>query len=149
MVSAMYVMLDRAIESLPSEVRRMVTVEKMGGTRTDLLDIATETIEPILKHCSHVLGHRAGLGQDSTPLPSELQELMETHQIDELYLELGTVLANMWRSHGKWESAAQYRPLLDFVRRAYSAFGLNLYVENAAMKMKGIPDRLAQIAQRP
>ena len=149
MVSAMYVMLDRAIESLPSEVRRMVTVEKMGGTLPDLLDIATGTIEPILKHSSHVLGHRAGLGQAATPLPRELQELMEAHRIDSLYLELGTVLANMWRSHGEWECAAQYDPLLDFVRRAYSAFGLNLYVEDAVMKMKAIPERLTEITRRP
>jgi|GEM_PF-6790124 len=149
MLSTMYLMLDRAIECLPSEVRRMVTAGKNGGTSTDLLDIATETIEPILKHCSHVLGHRAGLGQDILPLPSELEQLMETHQIDSLYVELGAVLATMWISHGGWESVAEYGPLLDFVRRAYAACGLNLYVEDAAMKMKAIPETLAQITRRP
>ncbi|MDT8066716.1 MAG: hypothetical protein ROO76_00985 [Terriglobia bacterium] len=140
MLMTMYSMLDHSIEALASDVRRLISASRRGAELHELLDIATAAIEPILKHSSHVLGHRASLGKPSLPLPAELEQLLDEYHLRSVFEEEGEILAKMWESHGGWESASIYGPLLDLVRRAYAACGLDIYEEDAKAKVRGLPD---------
>lgn len=148
MLATMYSMLDRALEHLASDVRLMVSVSQSGGTLQQILDVATAAIEPILKHSSHVLGHRASLGQTQFPLPPELEQLLDVNHLRSFYEEEGAILAKMWESHGAWESGSAYDLLLDFVRRGYAACGLQMYVEDGAAKVKAIPSVIKRILEQ-
>jgi hypothetical protein len=142
MLLTMYSMLDHAIDALAADIRMLISASRRGAALQELLDIATAAIEPILKHNSHVLGHRASLGQSPLPLPPELEELLGENQLRSVYEEEGAILANMWESHGDWESTSVYDSLLDLVRRAYAACGLEIYEEDAKAKVRGMPDVL-------
>ena len=140
MLRTMYSMLDHAIEALAADVRMLITASRSGADLQRILDIATEAIEPILKHSSHVLGHRGSLGQSSFPLPPELEKLLDENHLRSVYEDEGTILANMWELHGTWESASIYDSLLSLVRRSYAACGLEIYEEDAKAKVRAIPD---------
>jgi hypothetical protein len=142
MLMTMYSMLDHAIEALAADVRTLITASRCGAGLQEKLDIATAAIEPILKHSGHVLGHRASLGQSSLLLPPELEQLLDENHLRSVYEEESAILASMWESHGAWESASIYDALLDLVRRAYGACGLEIYIEDAKAKVGEIPDVL-------
>jgi hypothetical protein len=146
MLMTMYSMLNRAILALAAEVRRLITASRSGADLQRVLDIATSAIEPILKHGSYVLGHRASLGLSSVPLPPELEQSLDENHLRAVYEEEGAILANMWELHGSWESAAVYDSLLSFVCRAYAACGLEIYQEDDRAKVKAIPDVLKRFS---
>jgi hypothetical protein len=149
MLNTMYSMLDRALSGFATDVRLMVGIAKTAKTMQSVMDSATETLEPILKYSSYVLGHRASLGQGPLPLPEELETLLQENGFRQLYEELSAILETMWESHGSWKDQSDYELLLNLVRRAYAVCGLNIYQENGTAKVIGIPDVLRRITEAP
>ena len=139
-LSAFTEQLFMTLRDFKQSVRAMIISCKLQGTSARAFAGAIDSLYPVLKHTSYVLGHLDGLKRSA--MPPQISTALSNAGLAELSAGLGGVLREMWRTYPAWTEITVYDPLISFLKRAFRFAAVDVYEADGQLKAKLIMNLL-------
>ena len=138
-LSALSEQLFLTLQDFKQSVRAMIMKCKVAGSSAPVFPGAIDSLYPVLKYSSYVLGHLDGL---KIAMPPQISTALSNAGLSELFADLANVLREMWRTYPAWTELTVYDPLISFLKRAFRFAAVDVYEADGQLKAKLIMNLL-------